>query len=73
MVIGKLKPGMTVYDVRPAKGLQRLSHKWVDWPVKIIEVDYANKKVFASWNYNKPEWYGEYIWKKWRLRLPKEV
>lgn len=73
MVIGKLKPGMTVYDVRPATGLRRLSDKWIYWFVKIIEVDYENKKVFASWNNNEPKWYYKHAWKKWRLRLPKEV
>lgn len=46
----KIKPGMTLYDVRRNTGFGR--HKWNTWPVYIKEVDAENRTVIASWNGN---------------------
>ena len=73
MVLKKLKQGMTVYDVKPTTGLQIFNGKWNVYPVLIKEIDKENNKVFASWNYNKPEWYYEAIWNKWRLKQPVDM
>jgi hypothetical protein len=70
MVIKKLSPGMTVYDVRRSRGNQFYNGKWQTWSVRIIEVDAENEKVLASWNSNKPEWYHKKTWSKWRLKKP---
>lgn len=69
MVIKKLKPGMTVYRVEPAKGLSRLNYKWSTWQVNIIEVDIENEKVLATSN-GIAQWYPKHIWSKWRLKRP---
>lgn len=70
MVLKKLKPGMTVYDVRKTTGLAAFNGEWSTWSVHIIEVDAENSRVYASWNGNKPEWYHERTWSRWRLKKP---
>lgn len=71
MVIKKLKPGMTVYDVRQSLGKQAYTNgKWMTWTVQIIEVDAENEKVLASWSGNEPRWYFKNRWSKWRLKKP---
>lgn len=72
MVIKKLKAGMTVYDVKKARGITRFNGKWQTWPVYIYTVNTEDNRVFASWNGNSPRWYSEIIWKKWRLKIPQE-
>lgn len=70
MVISKLKPGMTVYDVRKTTGLNRFNSKWEVYPVHIVEVDVEKNLVLASWNNNTPRWNNEKTWSKWRLKRP---
>lgn len=70
MVLKKLKVGMTVYNVRESKGLQRFNGRWLTYPVYIKEIDEENERVLASWNGNKDEWYSKYIWSKWRAKRP---
>lgn len=70
MIISKLKPGMTVYSVKRATGNAIFYCKWQTWSVYIKEVDIGGNRVLASWNGNKPEWYTEYTWKKWRMKRP---
>jgi len=72
MVINKLKPGMTVYDIRKSTGLHRFNGKHQSWTIKIIEINFENNQVYASWNCNPAKWYREKEWKKWRLSIPKE-
>lgn len=73
MVLKKLKPGMTVYDVRKMSGLETFHGKWKSYTVSIIEINEENNMVLASWNSNKAKWYIERTWSKWRMNLPKEV
>lgn len=70
MKLYKLKPDMIVYDVKRSTGLHIFNSKWSVWPVKILEVNEQENKVYASWNYNKPEWYCERTWSKWRIKYP---
>lgn len=72
MVLKKLKPGMTVWMVKPATGLSIFNGRWETWSINIIEIDVINEKVFASWNGNKPEWYYKHSWSKWRLKRPED-
>ena len=71
MVLKKLKPGMTVYDVRKTTGLNRFNSKWSTWDVCIKEIDIEKGLVLASWNSNPPQWYGMHTWSKWRINRPK--
>lgn len=66
----KITAGMTLYDVRKARGWSRW--KWDTWPVKVIEVDLKNRRVLASWNHNNPEWMNERRVTKYRAKRPKE-
>lgn len=68
MTLDKLKPNMIVYDVSKHRG------RFLWWPVIIVEIDEINKRVYARWNVlNKPEWYYERSWKKWRLKKPEDI
>lgn len=66
----KIKPGMTLYDVRRNRGLSR--NKWNSWSVYVIDVDNEKHSVLASWNGNKEEWMHEKRVCKFREKLPKE-
>lgn len=70
----KIKPGMTLYDVRKATGFHaaRLSKKWQWWPVKVFEVDSEKRQVLASWNTNPAKWISEKNVTKFRAQLPKK-
>jgi len=70
MVLDKLKPGMAVFEVKRATGMDTFHGKWKIWPVYIKEIDTVNGKVFASWNGNNPDWHNERRWSKWRLKRP---
>lgn len=70
MVLDKLKPGMTVFEVKRTTGLDSFYGKWSIWPVYIKETDTVNRRVFASWNGNKANWHNEKRWSKWRLKRP---
>lgn len=70
MVLKRLKPGMTVYQVKRATGYAAISRKWSIWPVYVKEVDEEKGRVLASWNGNKPQWFGEKNWSKWRTKTP---
>lgn len=39
MVLKKLKPEMTVYDVRPSTGLSVFNGRWSIWSIVIKEID----------------------------------
>ena len=65
---GKIKQGMTLYDVRKNTGMTR--NKWSTWPVKVLKVDEEERKVLASWNGNKPEWMTENRITKYRAKRP---
>lgn len=49
----KIRPGMTLYDVRRNTGYGH--HKWSTWPVYIKDVDQEKRTVIASWNGNAPK------------------
>lgn len=70
MVLNKLFPGMTVYSVKKSTGRSTFISKWQTWTVHIKEIDTVNNKVLASWSGNKPEWFNENSWSKWRIKRP---
>jgi len=41
------------------------------WPVYVKEVDREGRRVLASWNGNRAQWWYENNWKKWRKEPPK--
>lgn len=49
----KIKPGMTLWDVRKNTGYGR--NKWNNFPVYIQSVNSEDRTVEASWNRNKLE------------------
>lgn len=73
MVLKKLSPGMTVYNVKKATGIDAFYCKsgWKVWPVYIKEIEMERELVLASWNGNRPEWFNKKEWSKWRLKEPK--
>lgn len=73
MVLKKLKPEMTVWDVRKNTEFNFERHfKWHTWPVYIYEVDEENDRVCASWNCNPKRWFYRNQWSKWRLNRPSD-
>lgn len=71
MVLWKLKPGMTVYEVKRTTGLSSFNGKWRTWTVKIIVVDEGKRMVFAACQGSR-RWFPESIWSKWRLEPPRD-
>ena len=70
MKFEKIKPGMTLYDVRPVTGIRVFQDgKWEWWPVLVKEVDAENRRIYASWNHNAPRWMRA---DKLRAKPPKE-
>lgn len=70
MKIEKLKPGMTVYDVHAyTMGNTKIRSLGV-WPIRIISIDLAVKRVTASWNSNSPRTYGVHEIAKWKETQP---
>lgn len=67
----KIKPGMQLWDVRPATMYSVRRTKYDTWPVFVEEVDVEKRCVLASWNFNKPEWMNERRITKYRLNRPK--
>jgi hypothetical protein len=70
MILTKLKPGMTVYEVRQATGVQRFNGPHLVYPVIIREIDAENERIKANWNMNPAEWFHKNRWSKWRLKHP---
>jgi len=69
----KITPGMTLYDVRKHKGFPLpQSSKWDTYPVYVKEIDSENRKVLASWNYNRDKWIPESRVCKYRAKEPLE-
>lgn len=73
MKIESLQSGMTVYETHTYRmGNTTLRSQGV-WPVTVVEVDMLKRRVLASWNGNRSEWYYEHQWSKWRLKKPKLI
>ena len=71
MKIKSLKPGMEIFDVRKATGLQRFGGKYQWWRCNVVEVDVEGDKALISWNYNPAEWYhGERDLRNMRFTKP---
>jgi hypothetical protein len=68
----KIKPGMTLYDVRKSTGFNSYRNKWDTWEVDVIEVYEDERQVLASWNGNKPEVMVEGRITKYRAKRPNE-
>jgi hypothetical protein len=68
MKLDDLYPGLTIYDCREAGGLA--GKRFFVWPVKVLEIDTIRRRVFVSWNYNKPAWKSESEIKRYRMERP---
>lgn len=66
----KIKPGMTLWDVRKSTGLSRFHGKYQSWPVYIKEVNEEKREVLASWNGNRAEWMTERRVTRYRAKRP---
>ena len=64
MKLEKMTPGMTLYSYGRALGM--LGSRPASWPVYVKEVDLGRRLVFASWNGNPPQWFGERDAVRWR-------
>jgi hypothetical protein len=73
MKIEKLKPGMTIYDVRRSTGLQVFNGEYEWWPVYIHEINLDKGEVLISWNGNPDYWIGERRLKNYRYHYPGEL
>jgi hypothetical protein len=40
-------------------------------PVTVREIDMTKRRVFASWNYNEPQWFSERQVARWKVKKPK--
>lgn len=68
----KIKPGMTLYDVRRATGLVRtMGGKWSTYPVYVRSVNAKNRTVVASWNGNRDTLMFENQVTRYRAKQPK--
>ncbi len=67
----KIKPGMTLWDVRPTTGWERARGvKWSIWQVHVKDVNQSLRTVYASWNDNGYEWMREERICKYRAKRP---
>ena len=67
----RLKVGQTLYTVtRQGMGNTTLTRRAVH-PVTVREIDAVKRRVFASWNYNPPEWFSERRVARWKVNKPK--
>lgn len=65
MKLEKLKPGMRVYSNGRDRSMLR---RPASWPVVVVEVDLVKRRVFARWNYNAPQWFGERNASRWTAK-----
>lgn len=87
IAIGKLSPGMLVYDVRSVKAGNTNLSTVRSWPVLIVSVDIDRSVVIARWNWNPERSFyarrGKLPWRKedpvlvrhgwvWRLETKEE-
>ena len=72
MTLKKLKPGMTVYEVKRATWPAKVNWIWEWWDIKIKEVDEEKERVLASRSGAVEEWYYKPQWSKWRMNRPEE-
>ena len=72
MTLKKLKPGMTVYEVKRATGLYKFNSKWEWWYIDIKEIDEENERVLATRSGTVESWYYKPQWSKWRMNRPEE-
>ena len=67
--IEKIKPGQVLWSVSSGRlGNTMLTTKNL-YPVRVVEVDMANKRVLASWNGNPERW----MYQVAKLRVTKPV
>lgn len=63
MKLEKIQPGMLLHSWGRSRSVLR---ERCSWPVRIVEVDLVGRRVFASWNSNKAQWWPERHAVKWR-------
>jgi hypothetical protein len=73
MKLEKLKSGMTVYDVGRNKMGNTTISTVVVWHVQILDVNFSERSVVASWNSNPERKYRESAWSKWRIKKPQLI
>lgn len=66
----KLVPGQTVWTIRRQKmGNTTVSYNAL-YEIRVVEIDREKGRVLASWNSNKPQWFGRTEVSKWKLERP---
>lgn len=71
MKFEKIKPGMTLYDVKKSSGLNKFYAKYDYYPVIIKEIYPETRRALVSWNGNTPRIFGEFQLGKLRGKPPK--
>lgn len=70
--LSKIKVGQVLYTVsRQGMGNTTMTRMAVH-PVQVHEIDLEKRKVFASWNYNPPQWFHEHRVLKWKVKKPEQ-
>ena len=66
-----IKVGDVLYDCRRTKMGNTTMSTLSTWRVVVTEVDTEKRRVMASWNGNKPDWWSERNLKPLRRSQPK--
>lgn len=70
MKIEKLKPGMTVFEVRRQKMGNTTMNTVAVFRVYIVSIDLEKQVVEAEWNTNAAKKYWKRDWSRWRENEP---
>ncbi len=68
----KIKVGQTLYSVTREQAGNTTMRRTAVRPVHVKEIDPAKRKVYASWNYNPPQWFSERQVLRWKVNKPKQ-
>lgn len=69
--LSRIKVGQTLYTVtRQGMGNTTMTRLAVH-SVTVKEINLEKRRVFASWNYNAPQWFTERQVARWKVNKPK--
>lgn len=69
--LNKIKVGQTLFSVTREQAGNTTMRRTAVRPINVREIDLDKRKVFASWNYNPPQWFFERSWRRWKVNKPK--
>jgi hypothetical protein len=68
--LSRIKVGQTLYTVtRQGMGNTTMTRRAVH-AVTVREINLEKRRVFASWNYNEPQWFSERQVARWKVKKP---